>query len=92
MKGKLIIFIATLASLCAWGVFAAAADDIPRMTVEELKDRLGEVDLVVVDVRTNGSWTAGDAKVQGAVREDPTAVREWMKKYPGDRTLVFYCA
>ena len=73
-------------------ITACASDDPPRMTTEELKGMLGDPELVVVDVRAGGSWTDSTTKIKGAVREDPTAVQNWVQKYPKDRTLVFYCS
>jgi len=83
-----------IVSVCAvlYGLPAAAGDEVPRMSGAELKGRLGDADLVVVDVRAAGAWDASDARVQGAVREDPSNVEAWIGKYPKDRTLVFYCA
>ena len=68
------------------------ADEPPRMTKEELKVRLGDPEVVVVDVRAGGSWTDSATKIKGAVREDPKAVQSWFQKYPKDKTLVFYCS
>jgi len=71
---------------------ACASDDPPKMTKEELKGMLGDPEVVVVDVRAGGSWDNSTTKIKGAVREDPTAVQNWVEKYPKDKTLVFYCS
>ena len=71
---------------------AYAAGDTATMTQEELKERLGDPGVVIVDVRTEGSWKASETKIKGAVREDPAGVENWIKKYPKDKTLVFYCS
>ena len=71
---------------------ACASDDAPKMTKEDLKGRLGDPEVVVVDVRAGGSWDNSPTKIKGAVREDPTAVQSWVEKYPKDKTLVFYCS
>ena len=78
---------AALAISTAYGEGEAA-----RMTQEELKGRLGDPAVVIVDVRTEGSWKASESKIKGAVREDPSGVEEWINKYPKDKTLVFYCS
>ena len=95
MKYKLVAV--SLMAVAFFGVGAAfmtacASDDPPRMTKEDLKGKLGDPEVVVVDVRTGGSWTDSAAKIKGAVREDPAAVKNWVEKYPKDKTLVFYCA
>jgi rhodanese-related sulfurtransferase len=70
----------------------ARATDVKRMTAEELKSKLGSPDLIVVDVRLGSDWDSSDAKIKGAVREDPEQVDKWMAKYPKNKTLLFYCA
>jgi hypothetical protein len=71
---------------------ACASDDPPKMTKEELKGRLGDPEVVIVDVRAEGSWAESTTKIKGAVREDPKVVQSWVQKYPKDKTLVFYCS
>jgi len=71
------------------GIVAAGA---PTITPEELNAKLGEPDLIIVDVRRAGHWEASDRKIAGAVREDPQDVEGWAGKYAQDKTLVLYCA
>lgn len=78
--------------LLAFGVTLAAAKDVPRMTVDELKALLGNPDVVIIDVRINGDWNGSTEKIMGAVREDPHGVKSWAKKYSKGKTLVLYCA
>jgi len=75
------------------GVFATLARpvDAPRMTKDELKAMMGNPDLVIIDVRLGKDWTDSDLKIKGAVREESEAFESWAKKYPKDKTLVFYC-
>lgn len=68
------------------------AQDVPRMTREELKGMLGSPNLVIIDVRANVDWLGSPLQIKGAVREDPKKVNSWMDKYPKDKTLVFYCS
>ena len=68
------------------------AVDVPRMTKEELKAKLGSSDLILIDVRYGRDWTDSHLKIRGAVREDPGAIESWANKYPKEKTLVFYCA
>ncbi len=71
---------------------AAGAQEVPRMTKEELKGMLGDPDVIIIDVRSEAGWNSSDMKIKGAVREDPWDLDTWMAKYPRDKTLVFYCA
>jgi len=91
MKKKWIMAVSVLFLIEALTTFSRAAD-VPRMTKEELKAMLGNPDLIVIDVRTQKDWEKSDLRIAGAVREDPGAVEAWAKKYPKDKTLVFYCA
>ncbi|NTV32241.1 MAG: hypothetical protein HGA50_02990 [Deltaproteobacteria bacterium] len=91
---KKILFLAIVMVFAAAAVFAssAAAQDVKRMTIEELKGMLGNPDLVIIDARKDGDWKLSKVKIKGAVREDLEKVDTWMNKYPKDKTLVFYCA
>jgi len=78
--------------LSAW-TSLPAAQDVPRITKEELKAMLGKPEVIIVDVRTTKDWNKSQEKIQGAVREDPEKkVKTWANKYPHDKTLIFYCA
>ena len=91
---KIIVLmtIAALFALTAPFVAPAAAQEVRRISIEELKGMLGSPDLVVIDVRRGGDWLSSKVKIKGAVREDAERVESWMSKYPKDKTLVFYCA
>ena len=69
-----------------------SAEDVKRISKEELRGMLGDPSLVLVDVRTEGDWNSSEFKIKGALREDPARVASWMDKYGKDKTLVFYCA
>ena len=70
----------------------AAAQDVPKMTKDELKAMLGNADLVTIDVRREGHWNGSDSKIKGAVREGSENVSSWASKYDKDKTYVLYCA
>jgi len=73
------------------GPAIAADDDAPRMTKEELKAKLGDPTVTVIDVRYKANWKKSSQKVAGAVREDPNEIGSWAGKYKKDQVLVFYC-
>ena len=91
MTGKSITLIMVF-FLLVFGTTLAAAKDVPRMTVDELKALLGNPDVVIIDVRIDGDWNGSTEKIMGAVREDPRDVKSWAKKYSKEKTLVLYCA
>ena len=84
------LFLVGLAMACAGSVPTQA--EVPRMTKEDLRARMGKADVVVIDVRAGGDWSRATEKIAGAVREEPGAEATWASKYPKDATLVFYCA
>ncbi|MBT8350940.1 MAG: hypothetical protein KJO26_06880 [Deltaproteobacteria bacterium] len=90
---RLLIGLIGVAMLFMLTQFAIAAE-IPRMTKEELKAKMGDSDhnILIVDVRSGKDWRGSEFKIKGAVRENPYEVDSWVKKYPKDKTLVFYCA
>ena len=69
----------------------ALSDDVPMMTKEQLKRMLGDLDLVIFDVRVDSHYFSSDLKIKGAVRPDtPSCVTA--RKYPKGKTFVIYCA
>ena len=62
------------------------------MDKDALRERLGNADVVVIDVRTDPDWEASGAKIPGAVRESYGDFDAWSFRFPRDRTLVLYCA
>lgn len=92
-SGRLMIHVVVVASLLLFGLLSAAlAEDVPRMSTEELKGLLGDTDLTVLDVRTDWDWNQASEKIVGAQRAEPRTVQEWAGNYPKDRRLVLYCA
>jgi predicted sulfurtransferase len=78
------------AALCAETVLGP--ENVPRMTKEQLKAQLGNSDIVIIDVRTDHDWQDSNTKIKGAVREDPSKLDSWIKKYAQDKTIILYCA
>ncbi len=68
----------------------AMAEEVPRITKEEVEEMLDNPGTTIIDVRTDKAWDGSELKIKGAVREDPRDVNSWMDKYPKDKTLVFY--
>jgi len=70
----------------------AAAEDVPRITKEDLKGKLGDPNVLIIDVRTGSDWKASDVKIKGAIREEAKNVSEWAPKLDKNKTIVLYCA
>ena len=87
-----ILVVAAYVAMAIIVNHTATAAEIPRMTKEELKAKLGTAGLVIVDIRVGTDWKASEMKIKGAVRGDPLNIETWAKKYPKDSTFVLYCA
>jgi len=70
----------------------ALAEGFTVISKDQLKGELGKPEVTVVDVRSSGDWNSSEWKVQGANREIPAEVGQWMSKYPKGQTIVLYCA
>lgn len=67
-------------------------DDVPRMSIEELKQKMDTPDLIIIDVRAPHDWEVSTTMIKGSIREDASETASWIAKYPPDKTLVFYCS
>jgi rhodanese-related sulfurtransferase len=74
------------------GVIAGDANEVRRISVLDVKQMLGDPDTVIIDVRRYRNWWRSSKKIATAVREDPSKVNLWIKKYSTDKTLIFYCS
>lgn len=85
-------FLLALGFGCSTLTGTGGHKDVPRMSIDELKSRLADPSLALIDVRAAKDWSGSSLKIKGAVREDPEKVSAWAAKYPKDKTLVLYCA
>jgi hypothetical protein len=90
MIRKTLAALAMVSMMLGILVDMAVASEIPRISKEELKAKLGRPEVVVIDVRTVWDRKMSLKQVKGAVREDPGAVESWAKKYSRDKTIVLY--
>ena len=93
-KDKPKKLLKTLIVVFLFGIFAqiGLTADVPRISKEEFKEKIGAPDVVIVDVRQVKDWTASEYKIKGAVREDPSNINSWSGKYDKDKILILYCA
>jgi len=94
LKRKSATTVAVILSLVVVKILAsmAMAQEVPKITKEEVKGMLGNAEVIIVDVRLGGDWDGSKLKIKGAVREDPRNIGSWVDKYPKEKTLIFYCA
>lgn len=95
MRKKLLLCFSITFCLAILGLLtftAFAAEDVPRITKEELKVLIKYTDIIILDVRTGTDWKASEFKIEGAIREDPKDFKSWADKYTKDKTIILYCA
>jgi rhodanese-related sulfurtransferase len=61
------------------------------ITVKELKSKLSQRKVCLLDVRRKADFEKSPATLEGAVWHDPENVAEWGKTLPKDQDLVVYC-
>lgn len=89
--GKVFFCLLTLA-LCLVLIPQICEAAVSKISVHELNGMLGTADLVIIDVRKSSDWKKADQIIEGAVREDPGKMDEWLNNYPKDKKFVLYCA
>lgn len=63
-----------------------------RITVEELKASIEKNEpVIILDVRSEGSYESSDKKIKGAVRMLTDEIEARLKEIPRDRLVVTYC-
>jgi rhodanese-related sulfurtransferase len=88
-----LILALTVGILSCSAMKEMPADGAARMSLDELKSKLSDSNVVIIDVRTGKDWEQSKQKIKGAIREDPKGdVAAWSAKYPKDKTFVLYCA
>jgi rhodanese-related sulfurtransferase len=93
MKSTLYRSLIMALNLVVVGLFVSwplGAQDVPRITTEELNGLLGNSDVIVLDVRESQNWQDSEVKIKGAVRGHPGQFSSWADQYPKDKKLVLY--
>ena len=91
-KGLLFFLsIVFLNNLTVPAVFSAE-DNVPRITVQELKAKMDKGEgVVVVDVRTGNDYERSKIKIKGAVRISIVKIEERYGELPMDKEIILYC-
>lgn len=89
---KLCAFAVMLSIVILPVITWAEGDNVQRIAKEELKTKMekGE-DILVLDVRTGGSYTNSKTKIKGAMRFSPNDVDAWSTKLPKNKEIITYC-
>ena len=92
MKTCTIALVALLLAFSGYFAAPALTAEAPRMEKDELKTKLGNPEMVVIDVRSYTDWLLSGDKIKGAARENYRDFDGWSAKYPKDKAVVLYCA
>lgn len=66
--------------------------EVPRITVDELKEKLAKnAPVFVIDSRSQSSYDGSEMKIKGAVRIPADEIEARLKEIPRDREIVVYC-
>ena len=68
------------------------AAEVPTMTKEELKGKMTDENVVILDVRRGRDWSGSEFKIQGAHRLENDDIKSLAGNHSKDKTLVLYCA
>ena len=70
----------------------AAGDGVARITKAELRKKIDKGEQVIIlDVRTAGSYNGSTIRIKGDVRKEPDMAESWYKDLPMDKEIVTYC-
>ena len=79
-------------AVCVPGFTATPADTdmVPRMSKEELKAKIEDPSLLILDVRLAGHFAGSSAKIKGALWVKAKDVSRWSQLFPKNSTFVLY--
>jgi hypothetical protein len=86
----LVAFFLGFSSVC-YAEEINGVSKVPRMGIDELKGRLTDAQVVVIDVRSPHDWDDSTTMIKGAIRENPEEVDRWKDKYSKDNVIALYC-
>lgn len=67
-----------------------AAENVPKISKEKLKELLGNPNVIILDVRNSENWQESEFKIIGAIRRMPKFFDAWANEFPRDKVLFLY--
>jgi hypothetical protein len=90
-SGLKTTFLVCFISILFTAFFSAQAfGQVIKITINQVLESLDDPQLLLLDVRTSGSWQASDNKIKGAVRKNPATFDSWANDLPKNNYLVLY--
>jgi hypothetical protein len=87
---KVLVSFLVIAVSLSLTVPCLAGKDNSRVDKDTLKSWVADPGVLIIDVRTGGSWEKSATKIKGALRQDPQKVKDWAASLPKDKKLVLY--
>jgi hypothetical protein len=69
---------------------ASSSGDILFISIEELKAKLGEPSVVILDMRIPKHIAASRLKIKGVVWVNPEEIDQWVQSFSKDSTYMLY--
>jgi hypothetical protein len=69
---------------------ASSSGNIPFISIEDLKAKLADPSVVILDVRIPKHIDASRFKIKGAVWVNPKEIDQWVQSFSKDATYVLY--
>jgi len=90
---KLFFFIFAAALIVSFApAQSPAADSIPRISIQELKEKIDRGEpIVILDVRSGADYEPSKVKITGAVRIPLSQLNDRYGELPKDREIIAYC-
>jgi hypothetical protein len=74
-------------------VVSKAADNVPRITIQELKEKMDRAEnIVILDVRSGEDYASSKVKITGAIRIPLDQIAARSKELPAEKEIIAYCA
>ncbi len=92
-KAALITLVIPLVLALALAGYTATFDSVeqvPRLTMDQVKEMLGKPDVVILDVRYIKQFEQSDKKLPGATWVDPEKIADYAASIPRDKTIITY--
>lgn len=66
--------------------------EVPRISKEEVKAKLGSPNVILLDVRTGNAWDNSGEKIVGSLRMNPKEVDTWSETLVKGKEIILYCS
>jgi rhodanese-related sulfurtransferase len=92
MRAAIVFLFVLFTLFLAAPAFAAAGEDIPRMSIEDLKTLMDNgADILIVDTQTKGVYGEGHIKRAFSLPSKLNLSADDVEQFPINQTVILYC-